>query len=461
MGASIIRSAVAVYLSSVFQDNMSYRSSGEPAWVGARLPRRMADRAKARGIARPLLLSQTKRMLNTCVAVAAACILILSAAPKADGAGVAASIATVDGKTIRGDITGLNGREIRLAAAHGAAVVKTEDVVSITLRHDAPREQQTHGVSLRNGDHLRGVVIGGSDDELRLKSAALGEFEIAVGDIESIHFQIKGAGRKPPSRTAHDSKKDEVMLVNSDRLPGVVLGFGKESLTFDCSLGKVPIPYDRIRMVSFAAVGKEYKEPDALLFLVSCADGSAITGSQADLTDQTFSIRSTLGTAFSFPLSRISSIRVKNGRLVYLSDLTPVEVKETPLFDERPWRYRRDLSVDGNPITLRGKVYRKGLGVHSRCELTYDLTGRFKRFLCDVGIDDEIGPANKAAGGKVEVRVLIDGKSVFHRQVDRASKIFSVELDVTGRKRLTLVVDFGKELHINDHADWAEARLIR
>jgi hypothetical protein len=36
-----------------------------------------------------------------------------------------------------------------------------------------------------------------------------------------------------------------------------------------------------------------------------------------------------------------------------------------------------------------------------------------------------------------------------------------VEVDVADAQRLTLVADFGAELDIADHVNWAKARLIR
>jgi len=371
-------------------------------------------------------------------------------------------VTTVDEKTFTGDVAALSDSKVLLTTPDGPVTLKMEDVLTIALASAAPDSAGPHAAILCNGDVLRGTVIGGTDDKIQMKCAVFGEVEIPISDIRALRFKPEDDHKDGRAKLDEDRKKDVLVLANGDALPGVVARFGKESLIFDCSLGKVPIPFERIRMVNFAAIGKEYKEPGTLLLLVTCTDGSTITGSQAELTEGAFSIRSTLGKAFKFPFGRVSAIRCKNGRLVYLSDMEPAEVRETPLFDERPWHYRRDLSAGGRPITLQGKVYRRGLGVHSRCELVYDLGGKFKKFLSEIGIDDEVGRADEAAGGKVEVRIYLDDKLAFqHPQVERDSKPISVELDVTGARRLTLVVDFGKELHINDHADWADARLIR
>src|SRR5262245_11448190 len=45
---------------------------------------------------------------------------------------------------------------------------------------------------------------------------------------------------------------------------------------------------------------------------------------------------------------------------------------------------------DGRPITLNGKRYVKGLGVHAPSDVRYRVDGRFARFIADIGLDDEI-----------------------------------------------------------------------
>ena len=58
--------------------------------------------------------------------------------------------------------------------------------------------------------------------------------------------------------------------------------------------------------------------------------------------------------------------------MTFLSDLTPAKVEETPYFGHRlPWR--RDVNLTGEPLKINGQSFDRGLAVHSRCILTYDL----------------------------------------------------------------------------------------
>ena len=58
------------------------------------------------------------------------------------------------------------------------------------------------------------------------------------------------------------------------------------------------------------------------------------------------------------------------GRAVYLSDLKPAEYRQTPFLD-LPWPYRADRNVTGGMLRRGGRLYLKGLGVHSAARLVY------------------------------------------------------------------------------------------
>jgi len=47
-------------------------------------------------------------------------------------------------------------------------------------------------------------------------------------------------------------------------------------------------------------------------------------------------------------------------------------------------------SIDGNPLTIAGKVYERGLGTHAEGMYRIKLDGKGTRFSAFVGIDDEI-----------------------------------------------------------------------
>ncbi|MGB7563915.1 MAG: NPCBM/NEW2 domain-containing protein, partial [Prochlorococcaceae cyanobacterium] len=141
---------------------------------------------------------------------------------------------------------------------------------------------------------------------------------------------------------------------------------------------------------------------------------------------------------------------------VYLSDLTPTA-------SVNGWGpYERDRSngeqgaTDGATLTINGTTYAKGLGVHAASSITYSLGGLYNRFQSYIGIDDEF----TGGIGNVIFRVLADGVEIFQSgTVTGGSDPQFVDLDVTGRQTLQLIVD-PNGINGSDHADWADAKLI-
>jgi hypothetical protein len=185
-------------------------------------------------------------------------------------------------------------------------------------------------------------------------------------------------------------------------------------------------------------------------------DGSSLQGLLRDLNNDAAVLEVAGLGRLSIPLSRLSAIDLICGRSVYVSSLEPVKVEQTPYFDH-VFQFRRDESVGGKPISLGGVRYERGLGVHSRCALTYALSGNYRRLTGVVGIDDEVGKL-----GDVVFRVVADGKELFNSGNIRGGDApRRLALNVTGLVTLTLEVDFGADMDIGDHADWADLKLVK
>jgi alpha-galactosidase len=115
-------------------------------------------------------------------------------------------------------------------------------------------------------------------------------------------------------------------------------------------------------------------------------------------------------------------------------------------------------SVDGNPLTIAGKVYSRGIGTHSASKIEFVLNGNAERFIAEVGMDDELIPSGK---GLVSFRILLDGVRAFNSgrmKPGDAAKI--VDLDISKAQRITLEVNDAGDGIDSDHADWVDARFI-
>lgn len=167
-------------------------------------------------------------------------------------------------------------------------------------------------------------------------------------------------------------------------------------------------------------------------------------------------IKSDWAGMLSLPITSVGRLFVQNGRCVFLSDLRPVEVRETPYLDGvHP--YRVNQSQAGGPLQLGGTRFGRGLGVRSRSDLTYELATGYKAFAAVIGVDAAAGGA-----GSVIFRVLGDEKVLYESPVLRGGdEPRPIRVDVSGVLLLRLVVDFADNGDIGDYAVWGNARLLR
>src|SRR4051812_31681371 len=111
---------------------------------------------------------------------------------------------------------------------------------------------------------------------------------------------------------------------------------------------------------------------------------------------------------------------------------------------------------DGRTLTINGKTYSKGLGVHAPSDITYALDGSCSRFQAEVGID-----AEKAPKGSLAFQVFADGAKVYDSGlVTAATATKTVDAAIDGATSVRLVVTNGGDNINNDHADWANATLV-
>lgn len=111
-------------------------------------------------------------------------------------------------------------------------------------------------------------------------------------------------------------------------------------------------------------------------------------------------------------------------------------------------------ATDGKALTLNGKTYSKGLGVHAGSDVRYSLKGTGAscvRFTADIGVDDEVG-----SRGSVVFQIYLDGVKAYDSGVMTGSSATKQPgVDITGKQELRLVVTDAGDNKFFDHADWA------
>jgi hypothetical protein len=108
-------------------------------------------------------------------------------------------------------------------------------------------------------------------------------------------------------------------------------------------------------------------------------------------------------------------------------------------------------------MIIAGKPFARGLGSHANARITYELAGgNFKTFRCQVGRDEH------AMNGVVIFQVWLDDKKVFDSgPMSAATPAKPVEINLQGASILELrALDAGDSI-AGDHANWADAQLLR
>ena len=151
----------------------------------------------------------------------------------------------------------------------------------------------------------------------------------------------------------------------------------------------------------------------------------------------------------------VERIEVQGGRLVPLSDLKPESYEHRPLVTARR-DYGRDVSLDGRSLQIAKQSYRRGISMPGPARLSYELRGAYETFAAAIGIDDET-----AGRGDAVFVLKLDDREVYRERCRGGEAAKPVRLSVAGARQLTLEILPGEHLELSDHANWADAHLIK
>ncbi len=117
---------------------------------------------------------------------------------------------------------------------------------------------------------------------------------------------------------------------------------------------------------------------------------------------------------------------------------------------------RLNRSVMDKPMTIAGRRYFRGIGTHANSRIDYDIPTGFGAFAATIGYDQEV------RGGSVVFVVNGDDKELFRSPVVKhGTGPIEVRVALDGVSKLTLLTEDAGDGIAADHADWADARLLK
>lgn len=279
---------------------------------------------------------------------------------------------------------------------------------------------------------------------------------IVLGSVEGDHDPDLTLARLRSGKR----QADLLLLKNGDRIEGKLKDVaGERGFWLDVEGRKVENTFSHTAILALATAFQarpRAKKPHALVVLEG---GGRILFADLrhDAESKLFAGKTLAGFDAEIPVGQIAAIDIRQGRAVYLSDLTPKSYEHTP-FLSLTWPLARDHGVTGLPLRVGKDTFDKGLGMHATSRVTYTLGGAYRWFEATVGLD-----SRTAKRGQARVSVLVDGKAheaCATKELTAVTAPLVLRIDLRKARELTLITDMGKLGDVQARVNWAEARLV-
>ncbi len=357
-----------------------------------------------------------------------------------------------DGSVLEGKQLRRVGADFVVTLATGERAVAGKEVVALFA--GATTVVALPACHLHGGDVVFGAVAGGdaAGNELQLQSPVFGRMPIAVDRL----LTLASPGAESQKAMQLPAGVDEAMFVRAafgwDIVAGTVHQFGAEGVRFQPDGAPLPRWYrsEEFLALRLRSEGATAFAPEAWLTtrlgdrLATSVQGLDASGLQCTVLGSV---------AVKVPFADLASLTFA-GDWLQLSDLVPSKVEETGFDGEVVHSWQVDRNVVGGALVSGGRSYGKGLGMHSKCRLTFVVPEGVDRFWTRVAFDDSVAGLRLAP--KADVRVLVDGKVVFEQrdltvgQLPQATGMLPVRAGGT----LVLEVDHGRGRDLGDRINW-------
>jgi hypothetical protein len=338
----------------------------------------------------------------------------------------------VDGSLLMADLVALDKERVVVDSSSGGTVKLPLEVVAGIVFHPSADAQR--------GDKLR-------DSLLRVARPA------------------ENAVNRNPADAPRIPQTDRLILANGDDLAGEITGWSDDSLTVKTTAGEIHVRTDKVAAAAFNPALAARPRTAAVRAWVGFRDGSRLLVSTMESAGTKIHLTLAMAPAkmprITVGAADIVALQPLGGRAVYLSDLKPAGYQQIP-FLNLTWPYHADRNVLGTMLRAGGRLYLKGLGMHSAARLTYDVPAGYRTLAAEVAIDDQT-----AGHGSAVVRVYTDDGSG-HPQLKYDGPIIRggaaplpIAVDLAGAKRVSLLVDFADRGDVEAHVDWLNARLLK
>jgi hypothetical protein len=367
------------------------------------------------------------------------------------------TVLPVEGRPFSGTIISIDAKGT--AVFQTAAEKRQLPLADLVAWGACPDPKRAPILVLADGGLLAADFLASDNNAVSAESEIFGRLKIPWDALAGAVFRL------PPDLKQRDAlldrvvrtqeRSDRLMLDNGDQPAGLIEKINEDSVRLKTNLGVVNIELGRVTAIVFNPALRRITPDNAARTWLGLSDGSRLPASGVKMDASTLQFDAA-GQSFKTLPKNLVFLQSISGRTVYLSDLKPAEYRFMPFLD-LAWPYKLDRCVTGAWLRAGGNSYMKGIGVHSAARLAYVLDEPYKRFQAETAVDD-----SSDGGGSVRFRVLVDGVDKFNGEIIRGGmKPVPISMDMSGAKKLELIVDYADRADVLDRADWLNARLIK
>ena len=367
-------------------------------------------------------------------------------------------IELVDGSRIEGAIRSIDAQGL-FTGTNLPDSLKLDDVVSLDSGKSVERIPKFDAtIHLTDGGKLYVREPAISEEKVVFRSGSELS-EVPLQSLKAIVWRESPTVDRQLNNPSPD--KDAVMVDTPDGergVEGIVELLDNERLQINYQSRSRTIGLSKINAIVMANLGMD--PPSGPIATITMTDGSTVAGAISMMSGGALSVQLT-GGSINLMVKNIAKIEIPSDRLIFLSDLEPVEVQQNTDFAVfRPWQ--KDRSVENNPMTIRygstDKVMeiKKGLGTQAFSLLTFNNSEAFDRFNAVVGIEGET-----RGRGDCQMVVMGDGIELWSQRVRGTDDPVEIDVEIEDINQITLVVYPGENFDLGDHANWGNARFVK
>jgi len=304
--------------------------------------------------------------------------------------------------------------------------------------------------------------------------------KLAVKLVRSVRFKQQNAEQRSEWNKIRGSRdrSDLIVIRKADRIDyikGVLREVDAKTVQFELDGERIPVTIGKVEGLIYHQTGVVDLAPE--LFRVTDGYGTNLAGASLTATADSVRFTTSTGVQIERRYNDLRELDFSAGKIVYLSDVMPRAVEWTPFFEapqlseslQEFYRPKMDRALTrGKSSDKEGKLqlmvdeegtiatFDKGIAMHSRSSIKFDVPVDVRRFRALVGID-----ARVRQHGHVRFVVRGDGGELYAADVSGTRLPSDVSIDITGVRQLELFVDFGENLDVGDHLNLCNARLVK